>query len=121
MLCVLLTTARHFHFGDRYECISIVILRENVSKNWTNWTEKEFKASSVLLWTYTRHTLEVKGCIKVNVKYQNQEKQLPLVVVAGEGPSLLGCDCLAHIKLDWSSLHNVHWHLNTIYSNINYQ
>ena len=49
----------------------------------------------------------MKGCIKVNVKYQNQEKQLPLVVVAGEGPSLLGCDCLAHIKLNWSSLHNV--------------
>ena len=55
-----------------------------------NWTEKELKASSVLLRTYTGHTLEVKGCIEVNVKYQSQEKQLPLLVVAGERPSLLG-------------------------------
>ena len=31
-----------------------------------NWTEKELKvSSSVLLQTYTRHTLEVKGCIEV--------------------------------------------------------
>ena len=65
------------------------------------------KASSVLLWTYTGHTLEVKGCIEVNVKYQSQEKQLPLLVIAGEGPSLLGHNWLANIKLDWSSLHNI--------------
>ena len=31
-----------------------------------NWTEKELKASSsVLLRTYTRHMLDVKGCIDV--------------------------------------------------------
>ena len=65
------------------------------------------KASSELLRTYTRHTLEAKGCIEVNVKYQSQEKQLPLVVVAGERPSLLGRNWLAHIKLDWPSFHNV--------------
>ena len=70
-----------------------------------NWTEKELKASSVLLQTYTGHRLEVKGCIEVNVKYQSQENQLPLLVIAGEGPSLLGHNWVAYIKLDWSSLH----------------
>ena len=65
-----------------------------------NWTQKELKASSILLWTYTRHTLEVKGCIEVNVKYQSQEMQLSLLVIAGEGPSLLGHDWLAQIILD---------------------
>ena len=32
-----------------------------------NWTEKELKvSSSVLLQTYTGHTVEVKGCIEVD-------------------------------------------------------
>ena len=33
--------------------------------------------------------------------------QLPLLVVAGKGPSLFGHNWLNHIKLDWESLHNV--------------
>ena len=90
--------------GDRYGCIGIVISEKTFQQN---WTEKKSKTSSILLRTYTGHTLEVKGSIEVNVKYQSQEKQLPLLVIAGEGPSLLGCDWLAHVKLDWSFLYNI--------------
>ena len=71
------------------------------------WTEKELKVSSVKLRTYTGQTLEVKGYVEVNVEYQNQKKQLTLLVVAGDGPSLLGRDWLTHIKIDWSNLYNI--------------
>ena len=38
---------------------------------------------------------------------RNQKKQLTLLVVAGDGPSLLGRDWLTHIKIDWSNLYNI--------------
>ena len=38
--------------------------------------------------------IEVLGSIDVNVTYQNQKKQLFLLVVSGDGPSLLGQDWL---------------------------
>ena len=78
--------------------VSVSLISEKTFQQ--NWIEKELKASSVLLRTYTEHTLEVKDYIEVNVKYQSQEKQSPLLVVAGEELNLLGRDWLAHIKLD---------------------
>ena len=38
--------------------------------------------------------IEVLGSIDVNVTYQNQKKQLILLVISGDGPSLLGQDWL---------------------------
>jgi len=39
--------------------------------------------------------------------YKDQNADLNLLVVAGEGPSLLGHDWLSHIKLDWTRLNHV--------------
>ena len=41
------------------------------------------------------------GTIDVLVKYGNQETTLPLLVVKGEGPSLLGRNWLEKIQLNW--------------------
>ena len=38
------------------------------------------------------------------MEHLEQEEQLPLVVVAGEGPSLLGRDWLSKLKLDWKTI-----------------
>ena len=46
--------------------------------------------------------------IEVEVKYEDQVTQLPLLVVEGSGPSLLGRDWLLKIKLDWKSLNFYH-------------
>ena len=44
--------------------------------------------------------------MNVVVKYCNQTATLPLLVVRGVGPSLLGRNWLAVIKLDW---HDIFW------------
>ena len=40
----------------------------------------------------------------MEVAYGDQHKTLPLLVVAGEGPSLIGWDWLLQIQLDWQQL-----------------
>ena len=61
-----------------------------------------FKFTNTMLKTYTGQQIKVLGSINVNVTYQNQKRQLPLLVVSGDGPSLLGQGWLQQIKLDWS-------------------
>ena len=59
---------------------------------------------TLTLTTYTGELLEVAGQILVEVKHGRQVKQLPLYVVKGNGPSLMGRNRLQHIKLNWQSL-----------------
>ena len=41
----------------------------------------------------------------VDVQYGQQEvKQLPLIILEGEGPPLLGRNWLQQLRLDWSSI-----------------
>ena len=56
------------------------------------------------LHTYTGESIRVLGQITCNVNYQNQHAELPLVVVEGTGPSLLGRDWLSSIKLNWQEI-----------------
>ena len=44
------------------------------------------------------------GELSVKVQCQGRVEQLSLVVVAGDGPSLLGRNWLAKLKLDWSTI-----------------
>ena len=61
--------------------------------------------SKVTLQTYTGEPMKVLGEVPVQVTYQQQPTQdLQLVVVEGNGPSLLGRNWLHHIKLDWTGI-----------------
>lgn len=53
--------------------------------------------SSIVLRTYTTENLHVIGEMIVTVKYQNQQATMPLLVLDGEGPALLGRNWFAHI------------------------
>ena len=44
----------------------------------------------------------------VEVTYKTQVKLLPLLVVAGEGPSLIERNWLNQLKLDWHELHQMY-------------
>ena len=65
------------------------------------WPERILRPAAVRLKTYSGSPLTVLGQMQVKVKYQDQTANLPILVVAGDGPSLLGRDWLYHLKLDW--------------------
>ena len=62
------------------------------------------KQSKLRLSTYTGEDISVLGCAEVNVTHKNQEAKLPLIIVDGDGPSLLGRNWLAHLQIDWAKI-----------------
>ena len=85
-----------------------LISKDTYDRLWpTLTTAPAIQKSDILLRTYTGEHLEVVGSVSVDVHYKEQMAHLPLTVVAGGGPSLLGQDWLQHIRLDWKALHLV--------------
>ena len=72
------------------------------------WPGRTLQPSTLKLRTYLKETIPVVGCTTVNVNYNGQFCKLPLVVVAGSGPSLVGRDWLCHIRLDWRQINRVY-------------
>uniref|UniRef100_A0AAV2KXD0 ribonuclease H n=1 Tax=Knipowitschia caucasica TaxID=637954 RepID=A0AAV2KXD0_KNICA len=65
------------------------------------------KGSSVALKGYSGETIPVKGQFIAKVTYGNQTADLPLIVVAGGGPSLCGREWLDQIRLNWKMIKKV--------------
>ena len=64
--------------------------------------------SPIALKTYTGESMAVRGKRIVQVRYGSQEHTIPLTVVAGNGPTLLGRDCKAfstatELEDNWSN------------------
>ena len=72
-----------------------------------NHGSSDKKPSTVKLRTYTGEEIGVLGCISVNVHSNEQEAQLPLLVVKGKGPSLLGSNWLTKLRLNWQEIFSV--------------
>ena len=60
--------------------------------------------SSIKLCTYSGEQLEVKDTAMCKVKYDDKIYRLPVIVLAGDGPILLGRSWLYHIPLQWTKL-----------------
>ena len=75
---------------------------------WAVFPNDTLHPSSLILKTYTDERMEVTGTLNVRVRYGEQKQKLVLVVVAGDGPSLLGRNWLKYIRLDWSGIFAVH-------------
>ena len=54
-----------------------------------------------------RRINKVLGQINIGVEYCHQHAKLPLIIVEGTGPSLLGRDWLTAINLDWQNIFNL--------------
>ena len=65
--------------------------------------------TEVKLCTYSDEQLPVKGKITCEVSYKGQTYTLPLIVLAGEGPTLLGRDWMQQIRLDWMQQIRLDW------------
>ena len=68
------------------------------------WPGRSLSPTEVRLCTYLREPIHVLGCATVKVHYEGQLAQLQLIVVKGEGPTLLGRSWLEKITLNWSRL-----------------
>ena len=81
---------------------AVSIISENTQKRM--FPEATLHPTSVLLKTYSGERLAVIGELQTQVHYKDQTKVLNLLVVEGDGPSLLGRDWLKHIQLDWKQI-----------------
>ena len=63
--------------------------------------------STSKLRTYTGDVMPVVGMADVDVEYKGQKECMSLLVVPGNGPSLLGRSWLRHIQLDWREVHRI--------------
>ena len=65
----------------------------------------KLQPSTVKLCTYTGEIISALGEVVVNMHYNNQQHEIRLVVVKGEGPCLLGRDWLQTFQVDWKEVH----------------
>ncbi len=86
---------------------SVSIISEyTYNKLWTH-NMPPLKETTLKLCTYSGETLQIHGAITVDVTYNDQTDILPLLVVEGTGPSLMGRDWLTKIRLDWGNICNI--------------
>jgi len=83
-----------------------VLSKKTYEKSWKEKSKPVLKVSEVVLRTYSGDVLKVLGEVEVEVEYGNQLETLPLVVVDGDGPNLLGRTWLRKIKLDWGAVYS---------------
>ena len=82
---------------------SVSIVSETQYKQW--WPGRSLDSSPIRLQTYSKQPLTVVGSLSVVVEYESQKVTLPLVVVEGSGPMLMGRNWLNAIKLNWAKIH----------------
>ena len=81
-----------------------IMSEETLYSLWPPQSRPQLQLTTVKLHTYTKEPIKVLGTISVYVCYKEQKLSMPLLVVAGHGPSLLGRDWLAQLTLDWQEL-----------------
>ena len=87
---------------------SVSLISEETWKKSLTEQVAPLKSTGIKLRTYTGDNMKVKGEIQVKVDIPDgQQLQLPLVVVEGKGPSLLGRDWLRQMRLDWQTIHEI--------------
>ena len=85
---------------------SHILMSETLSQQL--WPGRSFLPSPIRLRSYSKQPIVVQGCCNINIQYQSQTGVMPLLIVEGSGPTLLGRDWLSQIKLDWRQIHHIH-------------
>lgn len=84
---------------------SVSIISERIyNKLWKRQDAPGLRRPAVRLHTYSGETLEVLGELDVPVRCHGQVAKLPLIVVRGDGPSLLGRNWMESLVLPWQEI-----------------
>ena len=65
------------------------------------------KQSEEMLSTYTGEKIPIYGTVDVSVSAKDKSTELPLTIVSGSGPTLLGCNWLISINMYWPMINNI--------------
>ena len=84
-----------------------LISEETYCKLWQAHQTPTLETTDTNLRTYTGEKITALGKIKVEVAINSQLAELSLLVVKGNGPSLLGVDWLEKLRLDWKLINQV--------------
>ena len=86
---------------------AVSIISDKTRNNMPNLQKLTLQPSPATLRTYTGETISVLGEILVKTKHNGQNATMPLLVVQGDGPSLIGRNWLAQIQLDWKGIFSI--------------
>ncbi|XP_062374782.1 uncharacterized protein K02A2.6-like [Sardina pilchardus] len=81
-----------------------VISQHSYHNLWRATEAPALKKTNIRLRTYTGECIPLLGAIDVDIDYEGQKASVSLLVVQGEGPSLLGRDLLQKIRLHWGEI-----------------
>lgn len=95
------------HFEIDTGCSVSIMNEVKFNEMWNEKERPQIRQTKLLLASYTGEKIKVVGVAEVEVSYERQIKTLPLVVVKGTGPSLLGRGWLEDLKLKWEEIKNV--------------
>ena len=71
-----------------------------------NWPKQKPDVSKAdLLRIYTGEKVPLLGTVNTTIWYQDQTTTLPVLIVKGQGPNILGRDSITALKLKWCSVH----------------
>ena len=81
---------------------SVSVVGEHIYK--TQMSQFTLAPAGLSLTSYSGDFIDVLGKINVPVQYHGQCDVLPLIVVGGDKPALLGRYWLSRLKLDWGKI-----------------
>ena len=87
---------------------AVTVISEKLFKDL--FADSSLRESHLLLKTYSGETLPIVCAMDAKVQYKQQIQELPLTIVAGDGPCLLGRDWLKHLTLNWRKIQAVSRH-----------
>ena len=78
--------------------VASIISKCTYRRQWSKQKRPLLQRTDVHLRTYTGEKINIKGKISLSVQYDNETLSLDLLVVEGDGPSLMGHDWLSKLK-----------------------
>lgn len=88
-------------------CGLTIMSRRAFQKLWKDGKKPRLVKCKINLRTYSGHRVKVLGASKLTVEYQGISKVLPVVIVKGLGPSLVGLGWIKALKIDWQAVHKL--------------